>query len=124
MNELDKMIKCLGFDENNIYDFADRIPFETKVDDIMYHIQRSSKNPFEQWLVFGYIILIAFAACMTRLFVMGESIKQMINALLIGMLYYADAIVVAAKISSFCISFSILLWVMIGIFQYKNEKVF
>lgn len=124
MNELDKMMNCLGFNENNMDGFIERIPFETKAEEIMQQIQRSSGNPFEQWLVFGYIVLIAFAACMTRLFVMGDSIREMFNALLIAMIYYADVIMIAGKVLSFCISFSILLWVLIGIFQYKNEKVF
>lgn len=124
MNELDDLMNSLGFNEKNIGTFIETLPFESNVNEIMKSLQNPVKNPFEQWLFFGYIILIAFTTLVSRLFLTHGAVKEVLNALVFGLIYYREVIFLAGKMLSFGISVSILMWVLIGILQYKNEKAY
>ncbi|WKY48814.1 hypothetical protein Q5O24_05715 [Eubacteriaceae bacterium ES3] len=124
MDELDNLMECMGFNETRISDFVDGIPYKSNVKGIMKKLQKPTVNPFEQWLVLGYIILIAFGACVSRFLFMSDSVKGILRSLIIGMIGYADIIQSIGRILSFGISICIIFWVLVGIFQYKNENAY
>lgn len=78
MNECDKMMSCLGFDESSVKNYGNAIPFTSRKLDIMSRINqlnqasRETARNSDLYALF-YILSIAFTVMVMRFFVFAQS---------------------------------------------------
>ena len=75
MNELDKMMSCLGFNETNVKNYGNTIPFTSRKMDIIGRINQTSlevKGNTDLFALF-YILPIAFAVLLMRFLVFAQA---------------------------------------------------
>lgn len=88
MKDLDKMMACLGFNDQSVKDFAAGIPFKSRQLDIMGKIKKVEELAphASNFYALFYILSIAFSVLVIRFFVIIEAKNTLLITLLTGVI--------------------------------------
>ena len=128
MNECDKMMSCLGFNETTVKNYGNAIPFTSRKLDIMNRMNQVNQSSREMarnsdlYALF-YILSIAFIVMVMRFFVFAQSGDSTIITVLTSVVIrYSQQLQNSLTAMSFLISVLICVGTGLMIYRLKNEK--
>lgn len=127
MENLDKMMECLGFNEVSVKDFGSKIPFKSRKSVIMDEIRKAGQTAhwsLDLYALF-YIVSIAFSVLMIRFIVLIETKNALLFSIFTGMVIdYSDLLLFCFKMISLLVSALVCGGIYLLIHHFKNEKAF
>jgi len=127
MENLDKLMECLGFNDRSVKDFASGIPFNSRKSDIMVKIRKVGElAPINSNLyALFYILSIAFSVLVIRLFVLIEAKNTLLVTIFTDLVIdYSDQLIDGFRMISLLVSALICMGIYFLIHHLKNEKKF
>ncbi|HEY5557939.1 hypothetical protein [Acetobacterium sp.] len=127
MENLDKLMECLGFNDRSVKDFASGIPFKSRKSDIMVKIRKVGEiAPINSNLyALFYILSIAFSVLVIRLFVLIEAKNTLLVTIFTDLVIdYSDQLIDGFRMISLLVSALICMGIYFLIHHFKNEKKF
>ena len=127
MSELDKMMSCLGFNETNVKNYGDTIPFTSRKLDIIKRINQASLEKARNSDLFAlfYILSIAFSVMVMRFIVFAQTGDSTIIAVFTSIvIHYSQQLQNSLNAMSFLISVVICVGTGVMINHLKNEQHF
>lgn len=125
MNELDKMMECLGFNEESVKKYGSAMSFTSRKSDIMGRIHEAAEaapRAPDLYALF-YILSIAFSVLVIRFFVFAEAKNTWLVSIFTSMVIdYSDQLLDGFKMISLLISVLICAGIYLTIIYFKNEK--
>ena len=127
MNELDKMMSCLGFNETTVKTYGNAIPFTSRKLDIINRINRvglENTRTSDSFALF-YIFSIAFLVMVMRCLVFTPSGDATVMTVLTSIVFhYGQEFQNSLNVISFLISIVICVGTGVMINHLKNETHF
>lgn len=127
MNELDKMMSCLGFSESTVKNYGKAIPFTSRKLDIISRINQTSleaKGNTDLFALF-YILPIAFAVLLMRFIVFVPTGDPTVVTVVTGIVIrYSQLLQNSLNTMSFLISIVICVGTGVMINYLKNKNHF
>ncbi|KAF5088742.1 hypothetical protein LNN31_06505 [Acetobacterium wieringae] len=127
MNELDKMMACLGFNETAVKNYGNAIPFSSKKLEIMKQINQASLEKARNSDLFAlfYILSIAFSVMVMRFIVFAQTGDVTIMTVFTSIVIrYSEVLKNSLTAMSFLISIVICVGTGVMINYLKNESHF
>lgn len=127
MNELDKMMSCLGFNETVVKNYGNAIPFTSRKLDIINQINLASieKTRHSDLFALFYILPIAFAVMVMRFIVFAQTGDSTIITVFTSIaIHYSQLLQNSFTAMSFLISVVICVGTGVLINHLKNEQHF
>lgn len=127
MNELDKMMACLGFNETAVKNYGNAIPFTSKKLEIMKQINQASLEKARNSDLFAlfYILSIAFSVMVMRFIVFAQTgDSTMMTVFTSIVIRYSQELQNSLTAMSFLISIVICVGTGVMINHLKNENHF
>lgn len=128
MNECDKMMSCLGFNETTVKNYGNAIPFTSRKLDIMKRINQqvnieTARNT-DLFALF-YILSIAFSVMVMRFIVFAQTGDSMVLTVLTSIVIrYSQQLQNSLTALSFLVSVVICVGTGFMINHLKNENHF
>lgn len=127
MNELDKMMECLGFDGESVKNYGSAMPFTSRKLDIMGRIHEAAeaapRSP--DFYALFYILSIAFSVLVMRFFVLVEAKDTFLFSIFTSLVVnYSDQLQDGFKAISLLLSVLICAGTGVMILHLKNQKHF
>ncbi|MDO9492961.1 hypothetical protein [Acetobacterium sp.] len=127
MNECDKMMSCLGFNETNIKNYGDTIPFTSRKIDIINRINQASLEKAKNSDLFAlfYILSIAFSVMVMRFILFAQAGDATVITVFTGIVIrYSQQLQNSLNMMSFLVSVVICVGTGVMINHLKNENHF
>ncbi len=127
MNECDKMMSCLGFNETSIKNYGDTIPFTSRKLDIINRINQASLGKAKNSDLFAlfYILSIAFTVMVMRFIVFAQAGDATVITVFTGIVIrYSQQLQNSLNMMSFLVSVVICVGTGVLINHLKNENNF
>jgi len=127
MSELDKMMSCLGFNETNVKNYGNAIPFTSRKLDIISRINQASLEKAKNADLFAlfYILSIAFSVMVMRFIVFAQTGDSTIMTVFTSIVIrYSQELQNSLNAMSFLISIVICVGTGVMINHLKNENHF
>ena len=127
MSELDKMMSCLGFNETNVKNYGDAIPFTSRKLDIINRINQASLEKTRNSDLFAlfYILSIAFSVMLMRFIVFAQTGDSTVITVFTSIvIHYSQQLQNSFNAMSFLISVVICVGTGVLINHLKNEQHF
>lgn len=127
MNELDKMMECLGFNDKSVKNYASAMPFTSRKLNIMRRIQGAVETPSKTTDIFAlfYILSIAFSVLVMRFVVLAETKDTFLVSVFTSVVFnYSNQLQDGFKFISLLLSVLICAGTGLMICHLKNEKHF
>lgn len=127
MNELDKMMECLGFNDKSVKNYASAMPFTSRKLNIMSRIQEAIEIPSKTTDIFAlfYILSIAFSVLVMRFVVLAETKDTFLFSVFTSVVInYSNQLQDGLKFISLLLSVLICAGTGLMIYHLKNEKRF
>ncbi|KNZ40401.1 hypothetical protein [Acetobacterium bakii] len=127
MEDLDKMMESLGFNQGSVKSFASGIPFNSRKSDIMKNIRKAGEaaSSAKEFQALFFIFSIAFTVLIFRFFVLTEAQNTLLVSLFTGfVINYSEQLLEAFKLLSMLASGVICLGIYALIHHFKNEQTF
>ena len=125
MNECDKMMSCLGFNETNIKNYGDTIPFTSRKIDIINRINQASLEKAKNSDLFAlfYILSIAFSVMVMRFILFAQAGDATVITVFTGIVIrYSQQLQNSLNMMSFLVSVVICVGTGVLINHLKNEN--
>lgn len=125
MNECDKMMSCLGFNETSVKNYGNTIPFTSRKLDIMNRINQVSLENARNSDLFAlfYILSIAFSVMVMRFIVFAQTGDSTVITVFTSIVIrYSQQLQNSLTAMSFLISVVICIGTGLIIFRLKNER--
>lgn len=127
MNELDKMMSCLGFSELTVKNYGNAIPFTSRKLDIISRINQASLEKARNSDLFAlfYILSIAFSVMVMRFIVFAQTGDSTVVTVFTSIVIrYSQQLQNSLNTMSFLISIVICVGTGVMINHLKNENHF
>lgn len=127
MEDLDKRMQCMGFNQESVNDYAEAIPFNSRKSDIMIRIKKVSLvTPWiSDFYALFYILSIAFSVLVLRFFVFAEADNTLLVSLFTGVVInYSDLLLDGFRLISLVVSVFICTGIYFLIHHLKNDRTF
>jgi len=127
MEDLDKMMESLGFNQESVKDFASKIPFNSRNSDIMKKIRKATETAAsaKEFYALFFIFSIAFSVLMFRFLVLTEAQNTLLVSLFTGfVINYSEQLLEGFRLLSMLASVLIFTGIYGLIQHFKNETTF
>jgi uncharacterized membrane protein YciS (DUF1049 family) len=126
MEDLDKMMACLGFDEEKVKHFVSAIPFESKKRSIMKQIKKNELATSDEcFYPLIFVLAIAFAVLVIRCATIPQGDSTVLVSFLTSVVFsYSELLLVCFKVLSLAFSVLICAGIYFLAVHLKNEQRF
>lgn len=127
MNECDKMMACLGFNETSVKNYGNAIPFVSRKLDIINRVNQAGLEKAKNSDLFAlfYILSIAFSVLVMRFIVFAQTGDATIIGVFTSFaIHYSQPLQNSLNALSFVVSIVICVGTGVLINHLKNENQF
>ena len=127
MEDLDKMMECLGFKEETVKGFVSSIPFESRKSCIMKQINKKNEpvTSADGFYPLIFVLAIAFAVLVIRCAIVPQGDSTVLVSFITSVVInYSDQLIVFFRTMSMAFSVLICTGIYFLIVHFKNEQRF